>query len=401
MIETDRPAERVVLVGINYPSQDEQETKDFIDELSFLAETAGALPVRTFIQKLAAPDPRTFVGSGKIEEIAGFVRGNSIDIAIFDDELSPGQIRNIEKELGCRILDRTTLILDIFAKRARTSYARTQVELAQYQYLLPRLAGMWTHLERQRGGIGLRGPGETEIETDRRIIRDKIALLKKQLKKIDMQMAVQRRNRGKMVRVSLVGYTNVGKSTLMNLLAKSDVFAENKLFATLDTTVRKVVIENLPFLLSDTVGFIRKLPHHLIESFKSTLDEVREADLLVHVADISHPGFDEQLKIVEETLGSLSSSDKPVIMVFNKIDSFTWIERDEYDLTPAGRENHSLEDLKRTWMAKGEKHPVIFISAKYEENIQELKKILYREVKKIHITRYPYNDFLFELPSGG
>ncbi|MCU0462866.1 MAG: GTPase HflX, partial [Bacteroidales bacterium] len=351
MIETGSRVETAILIGINYPAQDEKETEDFLDELSFLAETAGAQPVRRFVQKLDIPDARTFVGSGKTEEIARFVADNNIDIAIFDDELSASQIRNIEKELGCRILDRTNLILDIFACRARTSHARTQVELAQYKYLLPRLTGMWTHLERQRGGIGLRGPGETEIETDRRIIRDKISLLKKQLRKIDIQMATQRKNRGKMVRAALVGYTNVGKSTIMNLLSKSDVFAENKLFATLDTTVRKVVIGNLPFLLSDTVGFIRKLPHDLVESFKSTLDEVRESDLLIHVVDISHPGFEEQIKIVNETLSDLKSSDKPAIIIFNKIDAFSYVYKDAYDLTPVQKENFSLEDLKKTWMA--------------------------------------------------
>ena len=317
MIETNRQQERAVLVGILYPKQEESEVKEYLEELAFLTETAGAEPVKSFIQKLDTPNPRTFVGAGKIEEIAAFVEENKIDIAIFDDELSPSQLRNIEKELGCRILDHTNLILDIFAGRAHTSYARTQVELAQYQYLLPRLTRMWTHLERQRGGIGLRGPGETEIETDRRIIRDKISRLKEQLKKIDVQMSMQRKSRGKMVRVALVGYTNVGKSTIMNLLSKSDVFAENKLFATLDTTVRKVVIRNLPFLLSDTVGFIRKLPHDLVESFKSTLDEVRESDLLVHIIDISHSGFEEQIKVVNETLRELTVSDKPSIMVFN------------------------------------------------------------------------------------
>jgi GTPase len=397
MIETDRPAEKTILIGINYPGQDERETEDYLDELSFLTETAGALPVKRFIQKLEMQDPRTFVGSGKIEEIADFVSDNQIDIAVFDDELSPSQIRNIEKVLGCRILDRTNLILDIFARRARTSHARTQVELAQYQYLLPRLAGMWTHLERQRGGIGLRGPGETEIETDRRIIREKISLLKKQLKKIDIQMATQRKNRGKMVRVALVGYTNVGKSTIMNILSKSDVFAENKLFATLDTTVRKVVIGNLPFLLSDTVGFIRKLPHDLIESFKSTLDEVRESDLLIHIVDISHPGFEEQVKIVNETLRDLRSAEKPEIIVFNKIDAFSYVEKDEYDLTPASKENTSLDDLKKTWMAADKHHPVVFISARTKENLEELRKLLYEEVKKIHITRYPYNNFLYQV----
>jgi GTPase len=401
MIETDKPVERAILIAINYPDQDERETDEYLDELSFLAETAGIIPVRRFIQKLDIPNPRTFVGSGKIEEIAHFISGNKIDIAIFDDELSPAQMRNIEKDLGCRILDRTNLILDIFASRARTAHARTQVELAQYQYLLPRLTGLWTHLERQRGGIGLRGPGETEIETDRRIVRDRISLLKTQLKKIDKQMATQRKNRGKMVRVALVGYTNVGKSTLMNLLSKSDVFAENKLFATLDTTVRKVVIGNLPFLLSDTVGFIRKLPTDLVESFKSTLDEVRESDLLLHIVDISHPGFEEQITIVNETLRSLRSDDKPAIIIFNKIDTFSYVAKDEFDLTPAGKENISLDDLKKTWMANDKNHPVVFISAKTKENIEELKRVLYEEVRKIHITRYPYNNFLFETSDSG
>ena len=327
-----------------------------------------------------------------------FVKENNIDIAIFDDELSPSQLRNIEKALGCRILDRTNLILDIFARRARTSHARTQVELAQYQYLLPRLTGMWTHLERQRGGIGLRGPGETEIETDRRIIRDRISLLKIQLKKIDTQMVTQRKSRGKMVRVSLVGYTNVGKSTIMNLLSKSDIFAENKLFATLDTTVRKVVIGNLPFLLSDTVGFIRKLPHDLVESFKSTLDEVRESDLLVHVVDVSHSSFEDQIKVVDETLRDIGSSEKPQIIVFNKIDVFTYVLKDEYDLSPVQKENHSLSDLKKSWMAMDKNHKTVFISAKSKENVEELRKLLYEEVKRIHVKRYPYNDFLFDNP---
>ena len=398
MIETGRPAERAILVGINYPGQEERETEEYIDELSFLAETAGAVPLKRFIQKLDIPNPGTFVGSGKIAEIAQYVAGEKIDIAIFDDELSPVQLRNIEKALRCRILDRTNLILDIFAKRARTSHARTQVELAQYQYLLPRLKRMWTHLERQKGGIGLRGPGETEIETDRRIIRDKITLLKEQLKKIDVQMSTQRKNRGKMVRVSLVGYTNVGKSTIMNLLSKSDVFAENKLFATLDTTVRKVVIGNLPFLLSDTVGFIRKLPHDLVKSFKSTLDEVRESDLLLHIVDISHPGFEEQIGVVNETLRELDSANKPLVIIFNKIDVFTYEAKDEDDLTPARKENYSLSDLKKTWMANDRNHPSVFISAKTKKNINELRKVLYEEVKKIHITRYPYNDFLFQDP---
>jgi GTPase len=394
MIETKKPLERAILVGILYPAQDEREADDYLDELAFLTETAGAEPVKRFVQRLEYPNPRTFVGSGKIGEIGIFIKENEIDIAIFDDELSPSQIRNIEKELGCRILDRTNLILDIFARRARTSHARTQVELAQYQYILPRLTGMWTHLERQRGGIGLRGPGETEIETDRRIIRDKISLLKEQLKKIDVQMATQRKSRGKMVRVALVGYTNVGKSTIMNLLSKSEVFAENKLFATLDTTVRKVVIGNLPFLLSDTVGFIRKLPHDLVESFKSTLDEVRESDLLVHVVDVSHGSFEDQIRVVNETLKDIRSADKPTIMVFNKIDAFSYILKDEFDLTPASRENYSLTDLKKSWMA-ADSNKTVFISAATKENVEELKSLLYEEVKRIHITRYPYNDFLF------
>lgn len=396
MILTEKREERAILIGLIYPGQEESQAREYLAELSFLTETAGAIPVTSFLQKMAVPDPRTFVGSGKIEEIAGFVSGNDIDIAVFDDELSPGQIRNIERILGCRILDRTNLILDIFARRARTSHAKTQVELAQYQYLLPRLAGMWTHLERQRGGIGLRGPGETEIETDRRIIRDKIAVLKTQLKKIDKQMVTQRKNRGKMVRVALVGYTNVGKSTIMNMLSKSDIFAENKLFATLDTTVRKVVIGNLPFLLSDTVGFIRKLPHDLVESFKSTLDEVRESDLLLHVVDISHPGFEEQISVVNQTLRELNSTSKPLIIVFNKIDSFSYTVKEEDDLTPAGKENYSLDDLKRTWMASDSNGRTIFISAKTRENSEELRKLLYEEVRRIHVTRYPYNDFLFE-----
>jgi len=395
MIETGNPLERAILIGINYPGQDEREVEDFLGELSFLAETAGAEPVKSFTQKLDTPNPRTFVGSGKIDEIALFIKENNIDIAIFDDELSPSQIRNIEKALGCRILDRTNLILDIFAHRARTSHARTQVELAQYKYLLPRLTGMWTHLERQRGGIGLRGPGETEIETDRRIIRERISLLKVQLKKIDTQMSTQRKSRGKMVRVALVGYTNVGKSTIMNMLSKSDVFAENKLFATLDTTVRKVVIGNLPFLLSDTVGFIRKLPHDLVESFKSTLDEVRESDLLVHIVDISHPGFEDQIIVVNETLKELGTAEKPSVIIFNKIDAFSYKAKDHDDLTPVLKENYSLADLKKTWMATDKNHQTVFISAKTKENVDELRKILYEEVKKIHVKRYPYNDFLF------
>ena len=396
MIETRKEQEKAILVGIIYPGQEESDVFDYLEELAFLTETAGADPVKRFIQKLDAPHPKTFIGTGKIEEISSFVEANQIDIAIFDDELTPSQLRNIEKELGCRILDRTNLILDIFAGRARTSYARTQVELAQYQYLLPRLTRMWTHLERQRGGIGLRGPGETEIETDRRIIRDKISKLKEQLKKIDVQMAMQRKNRGRMVRVALVGYTNVGKSTIMNLLSKSDVFAENKLFATLDTTVRKVVIGNLPFLLSDTVGFIRKLPHDLVESFKSTLDEVRESDLLVHIVDISHSGFEEQITVVNETLNELKSSDKPTVLVFNKIDTFSYIRKDDDDLTPVKKENYSLEDFKKTWMSSDKNFRTVFISAITKENVDELKNILYEEVKRIHVKKYPYNDFLFE-----
>ncbi len=398
MIETGKKQERAVLVGIIYPRQDQSEVEEYLEELAFLTETAGAEPVKKFTQKLDVPNPRTFVGAGKIEEIYAFVEENSIDIAIFDDELSPSQLRNIEKELGCRILDRTNLILDIFAGRAHTSYARTQVELAQYQYLLPRLTRMWTHLERQRGGIGLRGPGETEIETDRRIIRERISRLKEQLKKIDVQMAVQRKNRGKMVRVALVGYTNVGKSTIMNLLSKSEVFAENKLFATLDTTVRKVVIGNLPFLISDTVGFIRKLPHDLVESFKSTLDEVRESDLIIHIVDISHPGFEEQIRVVNETLKELTVSDKPSIIVFNKIDAFTYTQKDEFDLTPSGKENFSLTDLEKSWMASNPGSKTVFISAKSKENVEEFRKIIYEEVKKIHIKRYPFNDFLYPPP---
>jgi GTPase len=396
MIETDKQQERAILVGIIYPGQEDSEIKEFLDELAFLTETAGAEAVKRFIQRLDSPNPKTFVGAGKIEEIATFISDNNIDLAIFDDELSPSQLRNIEKELGCRILDRTNLILDIFAGRARTSHARTQVELAQYQYLLPRLTRMWTHLERQRGGIGLRGPGETEIETDRRIIREKILRLKEQLKKIDMQMSLQRKNRGRMIRVALVGYTNVGKSTIMNLLSKSDIFAENKLFATLDTTVRKVVIGNLPFLLSDTVGFIRKLPHDLIESFKSTLDEVRESDLLVHIVDVSHTGFEDQIQVVNETLREMGSSDKPSIIVFNKIDTFSYTRKESDDLTPVTKENYSLADLKKTWMASDQHNRTVFISAKTKENVEELRKILYEEVKKIHIKRYPFNDFLFE-----
>jgi len=386
--------EQAVLVGVALEEQSVSQVKDYLEELAFLVDTAGAVPVKTFIQRLSTPNIRTYIGSGKLDEIRQFIRENPTDIIVFDDELSPSQIRNIEKELEIRALDRTNLILDIFARRAKTAYAKTQVELAQYEYLLPRLAGLWTHLERQRGGIGLRGPGETEIETDRRIIRTKIALLKDQLQKIDKQMITQRKNRGKLVRVSLVGYTNVGKSTLMNLLSKSDVFAENKLFATLDATVRKVVIGNLPFLLSDTVGFIRKLPHHLVESFKSTLDEVRESDLLLHIVDISHPGFEEQIAVVNQTLQEIGAADKPVIVVFNKTDAYSYIHKDQDDLTPRNRENLTLEELQNSWIAKTNS-PSIFISALKKDNIDELKKLLYEKIRAIHITRYPYDDFLY------
>lgn len=396
MIDTAVKKEKAVLIGLITRTQNEQRLKEYLDELSFLVETAGGIPVKRFTQKIEAPDPRTFVGSGKLNDIRDYIEQNNIDAAIFDDELTPSQMRNLDKTLKCRILDRNNLILDIFAIRARTSHAKTQVELAQYQYLLPRLTGMWTHLERQRGGIGLRGPGETEIETDRRIIRDRIALLKKKLIRIDKQKSTQRQNRGKMVQVALVGYTNVGKSTIMNLLSKSEVFAENKLFATLDTTVRKMVIKNLPFLITDTVGFIRKLPHDLVESFKSTLDEVRESDLLVHVVDISHPDFEEQIEVVNQTLGDIHANGKAMIVLFNKIDAHTYIKKDEDDLTPVTKENLSLEDLKKTWMAHSQS-PTLFISALEKQNIEEFKKVLYEEVKRIHIERYPYNDFLFEV----
>ena len=392
----NKEIEKAILVGVITPEISESTARDYLDELAFLTKTAGAEPVRYFLQRVEHTNPRTFVNKGKIEEIAAFIEANEITLAIFDDELSPSQMRNIEKELNCRIIDRTNLILDIFASRARTSHARTQVELAQYQYLLPRLTGMWTHLERQRGGIGLRGPGETEIETDRRIIREKISKLKEQLKKIDTQMSTRRKGRASMVRVALVGYTNVGKSTLMNLISKTDLFAEDKLFATLDTTVRKVVIGNLPFLLSDTVGFIRKLPHDLVESFKSTLDEVREADLLLHVIDISHPGFEEQMQVVNATLGDLGALNKPTIMVFNKTDIFSFTEKDQYDLTPVMKENRSLDDLRNTWMANQAAQSTVFISAKTRDNIEELRQMLYGEVKKIHTLRYPYNKFLYE-----
>jgi GTP-binding protein HflX len=386
---------RTVLVGLITQEQTEEQVKEYLDELAFLAETAGLEPVQRFTQRLDKPNPVTFVGTGKLTEIKNYMEENETGLVIFDDELSAKQIRNIEKELKVKISDRTSLILDIFAMRAQTAYAKTQVELAQYQYLLPRLTRLWEHLDRQRGGgVMMRGVGETQLETDRRIVQDKIADLKKELQSIDKQMVVQRKNRGKMVRVALVGYTNVGKSTLMNLLSKSDVFAENKLFATLDTTVRKVIIDNLPFLLSDTVGFIRKLPTHLVESFKSTLDEVRESDLLLHVVDISHPNFEEQIEIVGKTLMDIDKKEKPAILVFNKIDDFSYIKKDEDDLSPVKRENLSLDELKRTWMAKMHNN-CIFISAKDKVNIDELKQMLYDKVKEIHIERYPYNDFLF------
>ncbi len=387
--------EKVVLIGLITQNQPEEKLKEYMDELEFLAYTAGAETVGRFTQKLAMPDSKYFVGSGKLAEIKEFVLQNKADTLIFDDELTPSQLKNIEKFVDKKIIDRTGLILDIFAQRAQTSYARTQVELAQYEYLLPRLTRMWTHLERQRGGIGMRGPGETEIETDRRIIRDRIALLKKKLQKVDKQMATQRKNRGQLVRVALVGYTNVGKSTLMNVLSKSDVFAENKLFATLDTTVRKVVVGNLPFLLTDTVGFIRKLPTQLVESFKSTLDEVREADLLVHVVDISHESFEDHIHSVNEILKEIESLNKPSILIFNKIDNFAYEKKAEDDLSEKTRKNISLEEWKKTWMAKSE-FPTLFISAQEGTNIDELRKLLYEEVKDIHVTRFPYNNFLFD-----
>ena len=388
--------ERAVLVGLATLKQNEAKCLEYLDELDFLARTAGAEPEKKFLQKLDYPNPRTYVGKGKLEEIKNYVEDNEIGLVIFDDDLSTKQVANIERELQVKILDRTSLILDIFAKRAQTATARTQVELAQYQYLLPRLTRMWTHLERQRGGIGMRGPGETQIETDRRIILDKISRLKEELQHIDRQKSIQRKNRGKLTRIALVGYTNVGKSTLMNLLSKSDVFAENKLFATMDTTVRKVIIDNLPFLLSDTVGFIRKLPTHLVDSFKSTLDEVREADLLVHVVDISHPGFEEQIEVVNRTLKDVCGDDtKPMIMVFNKIDAFSYVPKDEDDLTPRTRKNISLDEFRNTWMARMDSN-CVFISAKERTNIDALKDLLYKKAKEIHVKRFPYNDFLFQ-----
>lgn len=391
----DPNQERAVLVSVIRDRQEQSQCEEYLDELQFLAETAGITTVKRFMQKLTAPNSRTYVGPGKLEEIAAWCEDNKIDVVIFDDELSPAQTNNIEKAVGRRITDRTRLILDIFVQRAQTAYAKTQVKLAQYEYMLPRLTGMWTHLERQRGGTGTRGgAGEREIETDRRVIRNNIAKLKEDLKKIDRQMAVQRGNRGSLVRVSLVGYTNVGKSTIMNLISKSDVFAENKLFATLDTTVRKVVFDNLPFLLSDTVGFIRKLPTQLVESFKSTLDEVREADLLLHVVDISHPNFEEQISVVRETLRDIGAGDKPVFMVFNKVDAFSYTPKEEDDLTPMTRENLSLEDIKKSWMAKGDT-PCIFISARERINIDKFRSDLYGMIREIHAGRYPFNNFLY------
>ena len=435
---SDAKVETAVLVGLITKEQDEAKTKEYLDELEFLADTAGAVTVKRFTQRVAGPSQVTYVGKGKLEEIRQYIKARQdayddymeqldfseltelpadmpqpVGMVIFDDELSAKQIRNIEKELQVKILDRTSLILDIFAMRAQTANAKTQVELAQYRYMLPRLQRLWTHLERQGGGsgsgggkgsVGLRGPGETQLEMDQRIIRQRISLLKERLAEIDKQKTTQRKNRGRLIRVALVGYTNVGKSTIMNLLAKSDVFAENKLFATLDTTVRKVVVENLPFLLADTVGFIRKLPTDLVDSFKSTLDEVREADLLLHVVDISHPDFEEQIQVVEKTLADLGCGDKPSMIVFNKIDNYTWVEKEEDDLTPATKENLSLDDLKRTWMAKSEERRVksnefvpapLFISAKDKENIDEFRDTLYKKVRELHVQKYPYNDFLY------
>lgn len=396
-IKTSQSSERTILVGLITPDVSETQAEEYLDELAFLSETAGAEPVARFLQRLDTPHPATFVGKGKLNEIAEYVSAHEVGLAIFDDELAPNQLRNIERRLGIRILDRTSLILDIFATRAQTAHAKTQVEMAQYQYMLPRLTRLWTHLERQRGGnIGLRGPGETQLETDRRIILRKISQLKEQLKKIDKQKSVQRQNRGKMVRVALVGYTNVGKSTLMNVLAKSDIFAENKLFATLDTTVRKVVLGNLPFLLADTVGFIRKLPTQLVESFKSTLDEVRESDLILHVVDISHPEFEDQIAVVTETLREIDAlGDKPQILVFNKIDAYQHIPKDPDDLTPATKLNRTREELEKSWMARMG-NDCVFISARTGEGMDELRQLLYERVKAIHIQRYPYNDFLYQ-----
>ena len=394
MIEYTPITETAVMVGLITSQQNAERLDETLNELEFLLETAGGEAVKRFIQRLDKPDTRTFVGSGKLAEIKAFIIAENVGTVVFDDELSASQLRNIERELECKILDRTTLILDIFAKRARTATARTQVELAQYQYLLPRLTRMWTHLEKQRGGIGMRGPGEKEIETDRRIIRDKITLLKERLKDIDKQKVTQRSGREKLVRVALIGYTNVGKSTIMNMISKSDVFAENKLFATLDTTVRKVVIENLPFLLTDTVGFIRKLPHGLVESFKSTLDEVREADLLLHIVDISHADFEDQIDVVNQTIADIGASNKPVIMVFNKIDAYSHTEKDEDDLSPESKENITLDELRQTWIAKVNS-PAQFISAKHKTNLDGFKTDLYKIIHDIHATRYPHNKLLY------
>ena len=386
--------EKAIIIGVITPNQNRNQTEEYLDELTFLARTAGAKPVKKFLQKLNAPNVKTFLGKGKIEEVRQYAKIEEIELIIFDDDLSSVQLRNIEKIFECKILDRSNLILDIFASRARTANAKTQVELAQYQYLLPRLTRMWTHLERQKGGIGMRGPGETQIETDRRIIGQKIALLKKKLEKIDKQKVTQRKGRGKMIRVALVGYTNAGKSTLMNQLSKSQVFSENKLFATLDTTIRKVVIENLPFLLADTVGFIRKLPHQLVESFKSTLDEVRESDLLLHVVDISNPNFENQIEVVNQTLIEIGASDKPLIIVFNKTDAFTFVEKEKDDLATKTKENISLQEWKKTWISKMGRN-TIFISALNKTNFENLRRLLYNKVKGLHITRYPYNDLLY------
>ena len=410
---SEAKAETAVLVGLITPQQDEAKTKEYLDELEFLADTAGAVVVKRFTQRVNGPSQVTYVGSGKLQEIKQYIKDEEdnereVGMVIFDDELSAKQIRNIEKELQVKILDRTSLILDIFAMRAQTAEAKTQVELAQHRYMLPRLQRLWTHLERQGGGsgsgggkgsVGLRGPGETQLEMDRRIILHRITLLKQRLEEIDKQKTTQRKNRGRLIRVALVGYTNVGKSTMMNLLSKSDVFAENKLFATLDTTVRKMTIDNLPFLLADTVGFIRKLPTDLVDSFKSTLDEVREADLLVHVVDISHPDFEDQIQVVEKTLSELGCAETPTMMVFNKIDAYTWVEKEADDLTPMTKENVSLEELKRTWMAKREEFATapLFISAKKKENIDELRQVLYNNVRALHVQKYPYNDFLYPI----
>jgi GTPase len=396
MHDTSEQKEKVIIIGLVTNRQNEKKVKEYLDELEFLVDTAGAEVWERFIQRLDNPHPATFVGSGKLQEIADYVRVHDIDTVIFDDELSPTHLRNIEPVLNCKVIDRTNLILDIFAKRAQTAHSKTQVELAQCQYLLPRLTRFWSHLERQQGGVGSRGPGESQIETDRRIVLDRISFLKENLEKIDRQMSVQRRNRGNMVRVALVGYTNVGKSTIMNMISKSDVFAENKLFATLDTTVRKVVIENLPFLLTDTVGFIRKLPHHLVESFKSTLDETREADLLIHVVDISHPGFEAQVEVVNKTLEELGAADKPMIYLFNKIDAFTYVEKEADDLMPSTKDNMSLQDWEQSWIGKHE-NISLFISAKEKTNFEELKKVLYDVIKEIHTQRFPFNNFLYQV----